>query len=224
MLAPKSSLGSGESRALPGGEFFGTLCGIDRVPHEHFDDRLADTVGLIASLLSLVIAHERAALVADRHLSDALEEAKTDALTGVANRRGWDERLEMEEQRLSVLGDAASVVVIDLDDLKEINDHDGHAAGDVVLQQAAEAIRACVRNTDYVARVGGDEFMILAIDCDRPCVDKTVERVAAGLSALGVEASIGSAVRQPDRSLGQTQELADQRMYERKRASKALQD
>jgi len=205
---------------LPSGEFFGTLCGIDRASRDEFDALLPDTAKLIGNLLSLVIAHERSALAADRRLSDVLEESKTDALTGLANRRGWDERLALEEQSLEVLGDTASLIVLDLDDLKAVNDRQGHASGDKMLQRTAEAIRSCVRSSDYVARVGGDEFMILASDCDRECVDRFVQRIEEQLDEMNIRASIGSAVRLPDRSLSQAQALADKRMYAEKREGK----
>jgi len=205
---------------LPSGEFFGTLCGIDRASRDEFDALLPDTVKLIGSLLSLVIAHERSALAADRRLSDVLEESKTDALTGLANRRGWDERLALEEKSLEVLGDTASLIVLDLDDLKAVNDRHGHALGDKMLQRTAEAIRSCVRSSDYVARVGGDEFMILVSDCDAACVDRFVQRIDEQLDQMDIRASIGSAVRLPGRSLSEAQALADERMYAEKRESK----
>jgi len=206
---------------LPDGEFFGTLCGIDRTPRDAFAQGLEDTVKLVAELLSLVIAYERSALASQRRLSSALRQAQTDALTGVANRRGWQERLAMEEARLTVLGDKAGVIVIDLDDLKLLNDRDGHAAGDELLRRAAATLRACVRSGDYVARVGGDEFMVLAVDCDRPCLDRTLERLSEALEQAGVAASIGSAVRLPGRPMIDAQTLADERMYQSKRQRKS---
>ena len=107
--------------------------------------------------------------------------------------------------------------MIDLDGLKLVNDTEGHAAGDALLRRAATAIRAAVRKSDVVARVGGDEFLVLGVECDEHGTTALRNRVAAALSSARIEASIGGAVRDARRSLADAVEEADRTMYEDKR-------
>jgi diguanylate cyclase len=102
----------------------------------------------------------------------AQEAAKTDALTGLANRRGFLDRLHSELLRSARSRSPLSVVSIDLDGFKDINDTHGHAIGDHVLSHVAEVLRSNVRQTDLAARFGGDEFILLL--CDTLPVDATV--------------------------------------------------
>ena len=91
-----------------------------------------------------------------------------DSLTGLANRRAWDEAIARECARLqrATEGGTASVLICDVDQLKVINDTFGHAMGDVVLRGIADVLRERVRGADLVARIGGDEFAVLASDSD----------------------------------------------------------
>ena len=91
----------------------------------------------------------------------ALVLAQTDHLTGLVNRRGWDLAIEQAREGLESYGDHMSVVIMDLDHLKEINDNDGHEAGDEVLQAVGRVLSSLVRRDDVVARIGGDEFGVL---------------------------------------------------------------
>ena len=81
-----------------------------------------------------------------------------DALTGVASRAAWEETLAVEELHRSRSGARYSVVVVDVDGLKAVNDGDGHAAGDELLRACARLLADNTRATDIVARIGGDEF------------------------------------------------------------------
>lgn len=87
--------------------------------------------------------------------------SETDDLTGLANRRAFQDRLEVLQRRSTVMERPYSVVLIDLNDFKLLNDTFGHAAGDQALSHFAELLRSCVRRNDIVARLGGDEFAIL---------------------------------------------------------------
>jgi diguanylate cyclase (GGDEF)-like protein/PAS domain S-box-containing protein len=105
--------------------------------------------------------------------------ATEDPLTGVANRRGWDTRIAVELQRSRRSHEPLSVVLIDFDNLKQINDTRGHAAGDEVLTSSALAWIKAVRAGDILARLGGDEFALLLPDCGRAHAEDIVARMRA---------------------------------------------
>jgi len=90
--------------------------------------------------------------------------ARIDALTRVPNVRRFDEQAEFELRRAQRTGQPLSVAVFDIDDLKEVNDHYGHAAGDALLAAVAQAWTHALRSTDLIARLGGDEFAVLLPD------------------------------------------------------------
>lgn len=90
--------------------------------------------------------------------------SREDALTGVGNRRAWEERIVNELLRANRSGGTVSVIICDLDRFKSVNDSLGHAAGDRVLRAAAALLTGRVRATDFVARLGGDEFCVLCPD------------------------------------------------------------
>ena len=133
------------------------------------------------------------ATVAEREREAARHEADTDVLTGLLNRRGWDRYLALEEERYRRFGDAACVVVLDLDNLKIVNDRQGHAAGDRYIQKAAHVLAATVRRGDILARIGGDEFGIIAIDSTVDIAEKLVLRMREALEQTGVSGSFGHA-------------------------------
>lgn len=176
-----------------------------------------DAVRTLLHVIGLLVTSERAAAVAAAHARQAQHDALVDGLTGLANRRGWDLRLVHEQARCDRQPAKAAIVVIDVDDLKQTNDCDGHLAGDIRLRLCADALRRHVRDSDLVARVGGDEFAVLALDWVGPTLSEVVDRLADGLSAAGVAASVGAAVHCAGRPLVATYNDADLQMYETKR-------
>jgi diguanylate cyclase len=148
------------------GRLFGTLCAIDpaRQPHAIVEEQAL--IELLASMLSAILDAELK-LSEEVRRSEHLElESLVDPLTSLLNRRAWDRLLAQEEERCRRYGHTATVFVIDLDQLKEINDTAGHAAGDALLVRAASALHEVVRDIDIVARLGGDEFGLIAVECD----------------------------------------------------------
>lgn len=198
---------------LADGSLFGTLCGIDPARQP---DSLAQEQGLVellADLLSSLLQAElRLAQEARRSERLALE-ANTDAQTQLANRRAWDGQLAREEERCRRYGHPAAVLVIDLDELKQVNDSAGHAAGDALIAQAAQALRKAARESDLVARLGGDEFGILAVECDAAGAQVLLERTRQLLAEHLVPASVGLASRTPGSGLQGAWKSADLRMY-----------
>ena len=107
-----------------------------------------------------------------------------DALTGIPNRAAYDERIEQEFRRWKRFGRTVSILAWDIDRFKTINDAYGHAAGDRVLVQVAQRLRSALRASDTAARTGGDEFVIIQCDFDRPtAVIELARRVVSMLSA-----------------------------------------
>jgi diguanylate cyclase (GGDEF)-like protein len=144
-----------------------------------------------------VLEAVRARLESDR--SAMRRWALTDPLTGAANRRGLGERIDYEVTRHARENRRFTVVMIDLDGFKLVNDRFGHHAGDELLRDVAASLRDAVRDQDTVARLGGDEFCVLAPETDRAGgayladrVRDSVRRVTTGLDTLS--ASVGVAV------------------------------
>src|SRR3984957_10727911 len=123
-----------------------------------------------------------------KHMADELRRpATTDVLTGVANRRHFDELLEREWLRARRSGDPVSLLMIDVDHFKLYNDLYGHPKGDVCLRQVAQALSsACKRPADLVARYGGEEFMILLPQTPRCGAQRIAQQVLEAVAAFGI--------------------------------------
>jgi len=150
-----------------------------------------------------------------RHLSH------TDSLTGLPNRRDLEERLPrtVERHRREQGGGQLCVALLDLDDFKGINDSEGHAVGDTLLHDLAERWRQALRPDDLLARIGGDEFLLVAPDCDAEGAAALVQRLRSLVRApLGVSAGI--AVMVADETTADLVARADAAMYEAKARAK----
>jgi len=199
------------------GTLFGTLCAIDpaRKPEELTKEQ--DLVELLAALLSTILSKELDAVNNARSIERLQVEALSDSLTGLLNRRGWDQLLAKEDERCHRYGHSAAVLIIDLDGLKQLNDTHGHAAGDALIVRAANALRDATRSIDIVARLGGDEFGVIAIESDLLGANVLFSRLQHSFAKYQVKASIGMAVRDRTKGLIHACESADNRMYEEKR-------
>ncbi len=151
---------------------------------------------------------------------DCRTAAETDVLTGLANRRAWDRSLTAHAERFALLGDPMVVVMADLDNLKKINDGQGHAAGDEYLRRAARALRASVRSTDVLARLGGDEFGILLPNCEEHHAVARVAALSRALRAVGVAGSFGWAAATLPAGIPGALVEADEAMYAAKRRAR----
>lgn len=151
-----------------------------------------------------------------------------DSLTGVLNRRAFNERWEAELSRARRYGRPISVAVLDIDYFKQFNDHHGHAAGDVALKTVAKVLRGRVRSTDFVGRLGGEEFAValpetsskdakVAAESLREVVGETPMNIPGSRVPANVTISVGIA-SWPDHGEEITRLLdrADDRMYEAK--------
>ncbi|WP_343212688.1 GGDEF domain-containing protein [Acinetobacter sp. AG3] len=138
------------------------------------------------------------------------------------NRRAWDTFLDLEEDRCKTYGHPTTVIIIDLNDLKAINDKFGHSAGDQMIQKTAEILKKNVRSNDLVARLGGDEFGILNIETTLENTQKLVNRLLKSLQNAGINAAVGVAAREPSKNLRVAVIEADEKMYQHKRQIKVI--
>jgi diguanylate cyclase (GGDEF)-like protein len=159
-----------------------------------------------------LLAHEAAAAI-DRAdtLVQLTDMASTDPLTGLPNRRAWDARIH---QALSV-GQQFTIAMLDFDHFKEFNDTYGHPAGDRLLKETAAMWREQLRSGDLLARLGGEEFGLLLVDCDSTRVVEVIERLRK-LIYRNRTCSAGFAARQPGESADAVIARADAALYEAK--------
>jgi diguanylate cyclase len=201
----------------PDGSVFGCLVGLDPAPGPSELAAELPTIELLGRLLAVLLVQELERQELQRRFELAELDALTDPLTGVGNRRAWDRLLDAEEARCQRYGSVASLVAVDLDELKRVNDREGHAAGDHLLLRTAQVIDSTRRAADVVARLGGDEFGVLAVECDEPAAKVLANRLRGALEAAGIRASVGHATRQPPGTLAQAWSAADADMYAHKR-------
>jgi diguanylate cyclase len=214
--APVGAL-AGVPVLAPDGSVFGCLVGAD--PARARPELAAElpTIELLGRLLAVLLVQEVERQELQRRFELAELDALTDPLTGVGNRRAWDRLLEAEEARCRRYGSVASLVAVDLDELKRVNDQQGHAAGDRLLRRTAQVIDSTRRAADVVARLGGDEFGVLAVECDESAAKVLADRLRGALEAAGIRASVGHATRQPSGTLATAWSAADAEMYADKR-------
>jgi len=206
----------------------GVLVGLDRVP-----SATAPSMGP-ALVLALRALLEPSAIALDNTLALQRAEALsvTDDLTRLSNSRYLNAILRQETKRAVRNGRPLSLLFLDLDSFKQVNDHHGHQAGSKVLVEAAAVIKTCARETDVVARFGGDEFCLVLPDTGSEGALSVAERISDRLrearfltsDGLSVRqtASIGVATLLPDapKSADELMKEADMAMYRVKAAGK----
>lgn len=153
--------------------------------------------------------------------------AVMDHLTGLFNRRFADERLTAEIARARRHKQPLTVVCLDLDDFKTINDKYGHAAGDLALRQLADRLKKSVRATDVAARLGGDEFMAILLECPPERAEVFLNRmqpfqVVLSTGAIPMKISTGCAGYQEGDTAESLFDRADRALYASKRAGKSV--
>ena len=149
-----------------------------------------------------------------------------DVLTGLPNRRGMEVRFEAMRESGLEMGAPLALLICDLDLFKEINDMHGHQRGDAVLTEAAGAIERCLRPTEHVFRLGGEEFLVLVAGCDQERAVAVGERVrkaveAARPAGLSLTCSVGVGVAVGDEiDFDALFGAADRALYEAKHAGR----
>jgi len=209
---PRIRFYAGFPLSAANGSKLGTLCLIDRAPRAMSED----DVRLLDDLATMV----------EEELA-ALQLATIDELTGLSNRRGFQ---AVAAHALAVCRRtdwAASLLFLDLDGVKEINDRFGHAEGDRTLMEFGRILLGTFRDSDIVGRLGGDEFCVLATRVDPECVEEALRRLDDAIRGHN-EASPGGPLisysvgtvdydRERHSSISDLMEEADKAMYERKR-------
>ena len=145
---------------------------------------------------------------------------RTDALTGVASRAAWEEAIAREDMHRTRSGSPMSIVIVDVDDLKAVNDEIGHSVGDELLRRCGSLLAQSIRATDLVARIGGDEFGILLRYTDAEHAEAWCARLQQRCRQLGdplLRLSVGSASVPPNGSIAEAVHAADREMYRLKR-------
>jgi len=178
---------------------------------------------------STVVAFTLFGYILGRQADRLAELSETDALTGLSNARGLFDRLDAELARSGRYREPLSLLFVDLDGLKRINDRYGHRAGDDAIRGLAEVIRSELRESDVGARWGGDEFAVLAPSTSRVAASALAERLRASIpersARLRLSISVGVATFEPktDGDVVDSATLmraADAALYEAKRSGR----
>ncbi len=196
------------------------------------DDRVVALIGLIwhdrvtelpastTQVLS-VLGHEAARAIERGNLLEALARAADrDQLTGLANRRRWDELSTVEVSRAQRTHLPLTLLLLDLDHFKAFNDTFGHHRGDELLHDFAQAAAGCLREVDLMARWGGEEFAVALPDCSAADARPVAERILAAVPH-GQTATVGIAQWSPGESAADTLTRADAALYRGKAGGRA---
>ncbi|WP_167107231.1 bifunctional diguanylate cyclase/phosphodiesterase [Mycobacterium sp. DL592] len=199
-------------------------------PPQMFQTPLVEIVG--ALVVVTVLARQFLAVSDNRRLLKVVaEQALRDPLTGLGNRSMFSERLNHAMQQRARENTSVSLIALDLNDFKLVNDAMGHPAGDELLNRVGERVLGCVRNSDTVARLGGDEFVVL-VEGDATYADHVARRVVESFDKpfvidgreVFIRPSVGLAVADIDHPALTAEELlkrADVAMYSAKKSRAA---
>jgi diguanylate cyclase (GGDEF)-like protein len=211
----------GATRCVPslvGGEVIGSVLvrtpeALDREDAEHLEATVAESAPTVAMLRSLAIAEAR---------------ASTDALTGLANSRSIQDTLKRMVAHAGRTATPLAAILFDLDHFKAVNDTFGHSAGDEVLAAVGDVAASVIRDSDFVGRYGGEEFVVLLPDTGADGATVVAEKLGAAIRALRVpsvdrqiSASLGvAAIPEHAGDAASLLRCADRALYAAKRAGR----
>jgi diguanylate cyclase (GGDEF)-like protein len=208
--SPKIRFYAGAPLISPTGEALGTVCVIDSKPRELSEQQVKALQALSRQVSALL---EMRRLVAELEMLST-----TDGLTGLRNRRAFDEKLLDEHQRSARSSQPFSLLLIDVDNFKSYNDQFGHQAGDAVLEEVARILQYTVRNYDMAARYGGEEFGVILPNTEKSGALELAERIRRAIERAEwvnrkVTVSIGVATLSFGQSIPVLIEEADRALY-----------
>lgn len=186
------------------GRLFGTLCAFAGEPRKHTLTNVLDQVQLVGQMLSTILASEELAQLRSADAAAAYALAERDSITGLANRRGWLSTLKRENERIRRYGSNSSVLVVSLDDVRSMNAGSELNEDDDRLRRCADVLASLGRPGDVAARLGGEEFGLMAVECDAACARSLLTRLRVNLRTAGVQASTGAATRRLGEDLIET--------------------
>ncbi|MBD9600410.1 diguanylate cyclase [Pseudomonas sp. PDM10] len=193
------------------------------------DEREQEVAARLHSLAERVAHMEQEALGYREHLEEQRQKALIDPLTGLPNRAAWSERLDHEISQWQQHGNTLLLAMLDLDHFKRINDNYGHLAGDKVLKIIANVLRKRLRGTDFIARFGGEEFVLLMPDTVPTAGAKLLEKLRASIEAcpfhfkgepVTITISMGLTAFKPGEHSDLVLKRADQALYRAKHAGR----
>jgi diguanylate cyclase len=193
------------------------------------DEREQEVAARLHSLAERVAHMEQEAQGYREHLEEQRQKALVDPLTGLPNRAAWSERLGHEVTQWQQHGNTLLLAMLDLDHFKRINDNYGHLAGDKVLKIIASVLRKRLRGTDFIARFGGEEFVLLMPSTVPAAGLKMLESLRASIEAcpfhfkgepVTITVSIGMTAFRPGEHSDQVLKRADQALYRAKNAGR----
>ncbi|CAI8928096.1 diguanylate cyclase [Pseudomonas sp. IT-P291] len=193
------------------------------------DEREQEVAARLHSLAERVAHMEQEAQGYREHLEEQRQKALVDPLTGLPNRAAWSERLDHEVTQWQQHGNTLLLAMLDLDHFKRINDNYGHLAGDKVLKIIASVLRKRLRGTDFIARFGGEEFVLLMPSTVSAAGLKLLESLRASIEAcpfhfkgepVTITVSIGMTAFRPGEHGDQVLKRADQALYRAKNAGR----
>ena len=193
------------------------------------DEREQEVAGRLKSLAERVALMEQEALGFREHLEEQRQKALIDPLTGLPNRAAWSERLDHEISEWQQHGNTLMLAMLDLDHFKRINDNYGHLAGDKVLKLIASVLRKRLRGTDFIARFGGEEFVLLMPSTAPAAGMKLLEYLRASIEAcpfhfkgerVTITISMGLTAFKPGEHSDLVLKRADQALYRAKNAGR----
>jgi diguanylate cyclase len=193
------------------------------------DQREQEVSERLKSLAERVAIMEQEAQVVRENLEEQRQKALIDPLTGLPNRAAWSERLEHEVAKWQRQGNSLLLAMLDLDHFKRINDNYGHLAGDRVLKIIATVLRKRLRGSDFIARFGGEEFVLMVPDTPLAAGAKLAEKLRAAIEAcpfhfkgepVTITVSMGLTAFRAGESSDQVLKRADQALYRAKTAGR----